>query len=167
MELAAKGLYRARWTAQIHEEWISSLLRNRRELRRAQLERTRDLMNVTVLDCLVTDYEDLIPSINLPDPNDRHVVAAAIKGHCAAIITFNLDHFPEAELQKYDVEAQHPDEFIHHQFGLDRAAVVTAARSIRLRLQNPPLSSEDYLRRLAAQGLPKTVTELGRYVTVI
>jgi PIN domain len=167
MELAAKGLYRARWTAQIHEEWISAILKNRTELHRAQLERTRDLMNASVLDCLVTDYEDLIPSINLPDIDDRHVVAAAIKSHCAAIITFNLDHFPQTELQKYDVEAQHPDEFIHHQFGLDRAAVVTAARSIRLRLKNPAVSGEDYLRRLAAQGLPKTVTELGAYVTVI
>lgn len=124
-------------------------------------------MNMSVPDCLVTDYEALIPSIHCPDPNDRHVIAAAIKSHCAAIVTFNLGHFPEGELQKYDLEAQHPDEFIHHQFGMNRAAVITAARNIRLRLKNPPLSGEDYLRRLSGQGLPKTVTELTQFVTVI
>jgi predicted nucleic acid-binding protein len=120
MELASMGLFRARWTDQIHEEWISALLRNRPDLEQAKLERTRDLMNAHVLDCLVTEYEDLIASISCPDPNDRHIIAAAIKGKRAAIITFNLPHFPSEELRKYDIEAQHPDEFLHHQFGLDR-----------------------------------------------
>jgi hypothetical protein len=167
VELAAKGLFRTKWTNEIHEEWITALLHNRPELQRAKLERTRDLMNTHVLDCLVIDYEDLIPSISCPDPNDRHVIAAAIKGNCAAIITFNLNHFPASELQKYDIEAQHPDEFLHHQFGLDKAAVIVAARNIRLRLKNPPVSAEDYLRRLETQSLPKTVAELSHYSTVI
>lgn len=124
-------------------------------------------MNKHVLDCLVTDYEDLIPSIRCPDVNDRHVIAAAIRGNCAAIITFNLNHFPANELQKYDIEAQHPDEFLHHQFGLDKAAVIIAARNIRLRLKNPSVSAADYLRRLEAQSLPKTVAELSQYSAVI
>jgi predicted nucleic acid-binding protein len=167
IELAAKGLYRAKWTNQIHEEWISALSRNRSDLQRSQLERTRDLMNEHIPDCLITDYEELIPGIECPDENDRHVIAAAIKGRCAAIITFNLAHFPQAELEKYDLEAQHPDEFINHQFGLDRAGVITAVQNIRSRLKTPPISADDYLRRLAAQGLPKTVTELSQYVRLI
>jgi hypothetical protein len=137
IELAAKGLYRAKWTNQIHEEWISALSRNRPDLQRSQLERTRDLMNTHIPDCLITDYEELIPGIKCPDENDRHVIAAAIKGPCAAIITFNLAHFPPAELEKYDLEAQHPDEFINHQFGLDRAGIITAVQNIRSRPKNP------------------------------
>jgi hypothetical protein len=124
-------------------------------------------MNEHVLDCLVTGYEDLIPSIDCPDPNDRHVIAAAIKAKCAAIITFNLDHFPSHELKKYEMEAQHPDEFIHHQFGLDKAAVVTAAQRIRARLKRRPISAQEYLLRLEAQSLPKTAAELSQYATVI
>jgi hypothetical protein len=45
MRLALTDLYRARWSDQIHDEWISAVLRNRPDLSRQQLERTRSLMN--------------------------------------------------------------------------------------------------------------------------
>jgi hypothetical protein len=45
MHLALTGLFRAKWSADIHEEWISALLRNRPDLTRAKLERTRMLMD--------------------------------------------------------------------------------------------------------------------------
>ena len=80
MELAAAGLYRAKWTDEIHEEWISSLLRTRTDLDRVRLDRTKDLMNAAVMDANVSDYQDLMEAIELPDPDDRHVLAAAIKG---------------------------------------------------------------------------------------
>jgi len=44
---------------------------------------------------------------------------------------------------------------------------VTAVQRIRARLKNPRLSPEEYLRRLEAQSLPKTVAELGKYASVI
>src|SRR5947207_14651444 len=78
VRLAGTGIFRARWTNDIHEEWIHSVLERRADLTRTRLERTRDLMNDYILDSLVTGYEHRIPSIILPDPNDRHVVAAAI-----------------------------------------------------------------------------------------
>src|ERR1051326_3804740 len=79
IRLAQTGLYRARWTDTIHEEWIKNLLEARPDLPRAQLERTRQLMNAAVRDCLITDYEERIDSLTLPDPDDRHVLAAAIE----------------------------------------------------------------------------------------
>jgi predicted nucleic acid-binding protein len=167
VELAAMQLYRAKWTDQIHEEWIGSLLKNRTDLTREQLNRTRTLMNEHVPDCLITGYEALIPSIQCSDPDDRHVIAAAVKGRCSAIITYNLRHFPEQELERYDIEAQHPDEFINHQFGLDHASVLIAAQRCRARLKHPPLTASEYLRKLAEQELPKTVDELSNYETVL
>ena len=167
IELAMTGLFRAKWTDDIHEEWIRSVLKHRADLTRAKLERTRDLMNSAVLDCLVRDYGSLIPAVQLPDPDDRHVLAAAIKARADAIITFNAKDFPEAETSKYDIEIQHPDEFILHQFGLDNAKVVIAARNCRERLKKPRRSADEYLETLEAQSLPLTVAELRPYAAVI
>ena len=77
MHLAVTGIFRAHWSAQVHEEWIGNLLKNRPDLTRAKLERTRHLMDNALPDALVTGYEQLIDSIELPDRNDRHVLAAA------------------------------------------------------------------------------------------
>jgi predicted nucleic acid-binding protein len=98
MQLAVSHLFSAKWTNEIHEEWMRNLLENRPDLRREQLERTRNLMNAHVQDCLVTGYEELIPVLTLPDPKDRHMLAAAIRSGSNVIVTFNLKHFPENEL---------------------------------------------------------------------
>ncbi|MEZ2233262.1 PIN domain-containing protein [Microcoleus sp.] len=82
MQLALTDLFQARWTDEIHDEWIRNVLKNRPDLTIEQLTRTKDLMNRYVRDCLVTGYEWIIPSLNLPDPNDRHILAAAIKSYC-------------------------------------------------------------------------------------
>jgi len=94
MHLAMTDLFRARWTDQIHDEWIRNVLANRPDLNRKQLERTRRLMNAHVLDCLVTGYENLIDGLTLPDPNDRHVLAAAVSADADVIVTYNLGDFP-------------------------------------------------------------------------
>ena len=71
-----------KWTAEIQGEWIDALLRNEPHRERAVLERMRSLMDRSVRDCLVTGYEALVPQLELPDPSDRHVLAAAIVGRC-------------------------------------------------------------------------------------
>ena len=50
MYLALTGLFRAKWSNAVHEEWISNLLRNRPDLTRQKLERTRQLMDKAALD---------------------------------------------------------------------------------------------------------------------
>ena len=119
------GLFRAKWTDSIHDEWIRNLLANRTDLDPAKLARTRELMNEAVPDSLVTGYEELIGGLDLPDVDDRHVLAAAIHCKAAAIITFNLKDFPPEKLAKYNIELQHPDEFLFHQFGLGRGLIST------------------------------------------
>jgi hypothetical protein len=79
MYLAMTDLFRAKWTDAIHEEWMRNVQADYPDITRAKAERIRDLMNAHVRDCLVTGYEDLISALTLPDPDDRHVLAAAIR----------------------------------------------------------------------------------------
>jgi hypothetical protein len=167
METAAMGLFRAKWTDNIHDEWIRNLLAKRGDLEPEKLARTRELMNQAVPDGLVTGYESLIAGLDLPDENDRHVLAAAIHCNADAIVTFNLKDFPTGELAKYRIEPQHPDEFLFHQFGLNEASVLNAARRCRERLKNPPRSAAEYLLALERCGLPQSVNHLTDYVGVL
>ena len=157
MELAVADLYRAKWSNAVHEEWIGAVLRNRSDLTRARLERTRDLMDAHVRDAIVTDFEELIDVLDLPDPDDRHVLAAAIKGRADLIVTVNLKDFPAETLDRWGIEAQHPDAFLTHQFHLSQPVFLQAVRTVRLRLKNPPKLAQDYLDILRTQGLLATV----------
>lgn len=143
MHLALTGLFRATWSAGVHEEWISALLRNRPDLSREKLERTRALMDEHAEDALVTGYEDLIPGLQLPDPNDRHVLAAAIRGRADVIVTANLRDFPAETLAEFGIEAQHPDEFVLHLLDLAPGIVADAARKHRESLKNPPKTIDE------------------------
>lgn len=167
LRLAMTDLFRARWTDHIHDEWMRSVLKNRKDLTAGQLERTRQLMDLAVPDCLVTDYEDLISNLELPDPDDRHVLAAATRCQAGVIVTFNLDDFPNDILQQYGIDAQHPDEFIGHLLDLDPGAVCNAARQQRQALRNPPKSSEEFLDTLLRQGLAGTVAQLEEMIDLI
>lgn len=154
VELARTGLLRAKWTQQIHNEWINAICRQRPEIDRSRLERTAQLMNAAVLDCLVSGFESLEAGLTeLPDPDDRHVLAAAI--HCGAqeIVTFNQRDFPERILRPYGIRAVHPDVFVEHLLDLNSEAVCEAIRRIRRRLVNPPCSAEEMISNYERHGL--------------
>lgn len=167
LELATTGLFRAKWTHAIQDEWVRSLLKNRPDLTKPQLARTCALMNTAVPDCLVAGYGELIGALHLPDPEDRHVLAAAIAGGADSIITFNLKDFPESSTRQFDIFVEHPDDFIWHQLGLDAASVVISAQRCLRRLKSPALTADAYLDILEAQSLPKTVSELRAYAGVL
>jgi len=163
MQLALTDLYKARWTNEIHDEWIRNCLANQPTIQPERLERTRSLMNTHVRDCLVDGYQHLIDSLQLPDTNDRHVLAAAITCGADIIITFNLKDFPSSSLSLYNIEAQHPDMFISSLFDLDTPLVCKAVNTVYNRLKNPPLSKEQYLENLLRQQLPKTISLLKEF----
>src|SRR5580692_2577760 len=148
IRLAQAGLVRARWTETIHDEWIRNVLKDNPHLSPERVARTRTLMNEAVRDCLVTDYDDLIESLSLPDPDDRHVLAAAIRAGADVIVTYNLSDFPAEILHKYGIEAQHPDEFINHLLDLAPHVVCGAAKRRRESLKNPPKTVDEYLKSL-------------------
>lgn len=167
MHLALSDQFRAKWTDAIHDEWIRNVLHARPDLTTEQLQRTRELMNLHVRDCLVTDYEDLIPALTLPDPDDRHVLAAAIRAGADVIVTYNLADFPADALAKYGIEAQHPDQFIMHLLDLAPNVVCAAAKRQRQNLKNPPLSVEEFLEALEKQAIPQTVGILRKFAALI
>jgi hypothetical protein len=160
MYLALAGLFRAKWSNAVHEEWITNLLKNRSDLTREKLERTRQLMDKAAFDALVEDYEDLIPSLSLPDENDRHVLAAAIRGGARVIVTKNLKDFPETALRPYKIEALHPDKFILNLIDRFPDLVLQAAETHRKALKNPSKRVTEYLASIEAQGLTDSAVAL-------
>lgn len=167
MQLALEDLFRAKWTTDIHREWIEALLRREPHRDRAALERTRMLMDTAVRDALITGYESLIETLVLPDADDRHVLAAAIVGGCDVIVTQNLPDFPEDTLRTYGIEVQHPDDFLARHLSLAPGKFCVAVRKVRARLKNPPYSVEDYLATLTRHGLVVTVSELEQFIELL
>ena len=153
MWLAAVGAYAPRLTEDIHPEWIRNVLADRQEVTSAQLDRTRRLMNQAGPDSLVSGYEALIPTLSLPDANDRHVLAAAIASGAAVIVTFNLSDFPAAALAAYGVEPLHPDVFLSALFDDEPDLFLRAVQTHRASLRNPPKDATGYVQTLKTNGL--------------
>ncbi len=106
-------------------------------------------------------YQDLIPALTgLPDPDDRHVLAAAIVGRADTIVTFNVRDFPASALEPYGVQAQHPDTFVRHFIEVNESSVIDVLREMRAALKNPPMTAEELLISLSKNGLTQSVAAL-------
>jgi len=160
VQLATAHIFRAKWTELIHDEWTRNLLIKRPDLNAKRLARLRVLMNENVPDSVVVDFEDLIPTLELPDPDDRHVLAAAIIAEARIIVTFNLKDFPASILARYGIMAQHPDVFISDLVDRYPQQVLQAVETILSRLKNPPQTFDNHLETLANQGLLASVAML-------
>ena len=160
MHLAANRAYRLRVSADIHKEWLSALLKNRPDLSHTRLARTRDLINKIDTDALVMGYEDLINNLTLPDPDDRHVLAAALHSKVKVIVTQNLKDFPDDVLKPLDVVALSPDDFISSLLADDLEFVCKAVREQRLSLKNPPQTVKTLLTTFETLGLRETAKAL-------
>jgi len=167
ISLAADGLYGARWTAEIQDEWIRNLHAKRPDLDKEKLSHTASLMAKAIEDALIQNHQYLIPSLDLPDPDDRHVLAAAIVGHADAIVTFNLKDFPEVSVSRHEIEILHPDDFLVAQYDLAPIRVLSIIKASRAKLKKPPKSAEEYIATLEQQGLPQTCQLLRNAIDLI
>jgi len=132
IRLARAGVVSARWTDAIHDEWMRSLLRNRPDLEPEKLQRTRELMDAAVPGALVEGYEKHIRLLTLPDPDDRHVLAAAIEAEVDVIVTFNARDFPRRVVSLHGIEVRRPDAFVLELLvGPDSEAAYAAVRAHR------------------------------------
>ncbi|WHU82377.1 PIN domain-containing protein (plasmid) [Pantoea agglomerans pv. betae] len=167
IRLGLTGLYQPKWSATIEDEWQRNLLANRTDLTPEQIQRTAALMNTAVPDAMITGFEPLIDSVDLPDVDDRHVVAASVRSNSEIIVTFNLKDFPAPALNAFGIEALHPDDFVMDLFDLNRALVLSAVTTQRSNLRRPPMSVDEYLEALLRQGMAQTVKELSMYRLLI
>lgn len=167
IRLGLTGMYQPKWSATIEDEWQRNLLATRADLTPEQIQRTATLMNKAVPDAMIIDFEPLIDSVDLPDVDDRHVVAAAVRSNAEIIVTFNLKDFPASALDAFGIEALHPDDFVMDMFDLNRALVLSAVTTQRSNLRKPPMSVDGYLEALLRQGMAQTVKELGKYRLLI
>ena len=124
-------------------------------------------MNESVPDCLIIDYEGLIPSLTDINQKDRHVVAAAIRGRVDVIVTFNLADFPRAVLMSWGIDVLHPDQFISDLVRLDLYAFCEVIKRLRSGLRSPPVGPEEYLSILTVSGLRSTSFDLQKFVGII
>ncbi|CAN5822173.1 hypothetical protein BH20ACI4_BH20ACI4_20650 [soil metagenome] len=159
------GCFQARWTDEIHAEWIRNVLKMPPDLTGKQLNRTRDLMNSHIRDCLVENYENLIEKLFLPDKNDRHVLAAAIKAKAEIILTFNLRDFPNRILQTYKIKAIAPDKLLSELFDSNADNFNLAFERQLKSLKNPPKTAEELLQILESQQLEQTIEKLKKHRT--
>lgn len=160
MWLSVVNAYQPRWTEEIHAEWMRNVLADRPDVAPAQLERTRRMMDETNPQALTTGYERHIPALRLPDPDDLHVLAAAIESGATLIVTFNIKDFPQHALAPHGVRALAPDAFLEAIFVANRPRFLRGARQHRASLKAPSKTAEEYLSALRAQGLPKTALRL-------
>ncbi len=166
MRLAMTDLFKARWTDDIHQEWISALLRSGKHTR-TLLENVKTLMDTHVRDAKVSGYQALIGTLDLPDPNDRHVLAAAIRCNADAIVSFNLKDFPKDALNPYGIEVIHPDDFIVYQIDMAPETCCRAIQDQRKALKNPEMDVQTFLATLARQQLQQTVSRLKDYADLL
>lgn len=161
------GLFQAKWSLRIEDEWQRNLRKNLPDIDATMLAIIAQKMREAVPDCMVSNYEKLESGLILPDADDAHVLAAAIRSKSQAIITTNLKHFPAAILAEFDIEVIHPDVFLINQFDLNSAKVLDALKNIRARLKRPPYSANQYLERLTVNGLPAFAQKLTEFEHLI
>jgi predicted nucleic acid-binding protein len=159
MELTMSGLFRARWSADIHREWMNAV-HSDHGIPKERLEATKNFMDAAVPEACITGYEPLIPALDLPDPNDRHVLAAAIRAGASAIVTFNEKDFPAAVLQGFGLHTRHPDQFIRDVDGVDPGVLAATAEADFKHYENPPLTPDQYVADLRRAGVPRTADYL-------
>lgn len=138
LSLFAAGMYEAKWTEKITQEWVGHLLKNNEKVTPAKSNRTVAAMNGIKPFALVTHYEQFIEQVTIPDKDDRHVVAAAIACGAQKILTWNLPDFPNKVLRVFGVIAESPDKFILDLLIEDTIRVVDIFKEMRLKFKAPP-----------------------------
>jgi hypothetical protein len=164
VQAAVDRLVEARWTDAIHEEWIWNLTANVPSIAVERLQVTRRLMNDALPTAMVGGYEDHIQRVTLPDPSDRHVVAAGITANASLILTWNLRHFPESELRKFGIQRMDPDAFLCGVFTQIPDLVIGTLANARRNLSKTRVSASNFIAILEGQKLVQLASRVEKYV---
>jgi hypothetical protein len=155
VQIAVDRLVDARWTDEIHDEWIRNLVADVPRIPVERLRITEALMNEALPNATVTGYRAHLEAITLPDPDDRHVVAAGIAAGASNIITWNMRDFPESELKKHGLIRQTPDAFLCDLHGRAPDLILASLANARRNLSKTHVSAQDFVKILKGQGLSR------------
>lgn len=158
MWFAFYELYTPKWSNNIFSEWIDVM--KRKGIGEEEANKRANIMNKAFPDALVENYEPLINTLDLPDLDDRHVLAAAIKTNADLIITNNIKDFPEEILASFDLKAKIPDDFFADIIDLNKELSLAAFRKLVLNKKHPPLDEYEVLDILRNNGLQNTADYL-------
>ena len=168
LSLAEAELFRVRWSDRIMEETVGAIAKITDG--KADTEKQRAAMNrafpeATVL--FATDVENYLNIDGLPDPNDLHVIAAAVSARADVIVTENLKHFPEEVLQKFNIQALSADVFIADTLDLASGRSLEAVKNMRERMRHPAYTAEGLLEKMESQGMIQSAEFLRDYTANI
>ncbi len=151
-------LYTPKWSAQIFCEWEKVM--ERKGIPQNEIYKRVQKANLAFPDALVRNYEGLIPGLNLPDPDDCHVLAAAIKSNANVIVTNNLNDFPQDYLSSFGLNAKSADDFLTDIIDLNHDQAVEAFKEMVLQKKNPESDEYQVLNMLRRSGLNDTANYL-------
>lgn len=154
LRLAEASFYRPLWSDRILREVEDAILFVRPDLGEARVHRRVQMMADTFADASVPGWEAVSAGLDLPDPDDRHVLAAAITGGAQAIVTFNLKDFPTEALHARGIQARHPDDFLLDQLDLLPSRVLHLLTQQAADLQHPPTDLAGVLTAIQRCGVP-------------
>ena len=165
LTLVEADFFRLRWSATVLDEVekaIAGILASKaHSAPEEEAARQRARMEAAFEDAMVSDFDAFLPACNgMPDPNDAHVLAAAVKTQAATIVTDNLKDFPPRLLAPLNLEARSTDSFIADTIALDTGRAVAAIRQMRERFKRPEITAERLLIIMEAEGLTQTVDVL-------
>jgi predicted nucleic acid-binding protein len=161
LTLAEAELFRPLWSEAILDEVRRNVIA-KRKVDPALFDRTLELMNTSFDGVIVDDWQRIVAGLDLPDPDDRHVLAAAITGGAQAVVTFNLADFPAKQLEPHHVDAVHPDTFLLDQLDLAPARVLNALAKQARRFRKPAMDLSGLLARLERCDVPEFAEEVRR-----
>jgi hypothetical protein len=160
VQAAVDRLVHARWSDEIHDEWTEALAADFPAIPVRRLAITRKLMNDALPQAMVRDYRTHIDSIGLPDPKDRHVVAAAIAAGASVVLTWNLRDFPTKELAKHGLVRQTPDVFLADLYNKAPDLVLASLANARRNLRKSRLDAADFIGVVKKQGLGRLAAKI-------
>lgn len=150
---AEERLYRPAWSPDILAEWRRSVQRRHPDIGDDKLDEMQAIMSEQFADAEITGYDAIVGALDLPDVDDRHVLAAAIVGRCHGVITANLKHFPPDKVAPFKMEIVHPDDFIVNIIDLHPSRAVAACKRHRAAMTKSNPTQDEYLERYKAAGL--------------
>jgi predicted nucleic acid-binding protein len=166
LRFAEAGLFRARWSPTIIDEWRRSLLARKPELK-VSIDAQIAAMRRAFPESCVTGADDLIEALHLPDPNDRHVLATAIRTGAEHIVTENLRDFPAIILDQYEISAVSADDFLFSTLELYPAEALSVIKTMRRGCSHPTFTPGEFLFDLQVKGLPKLASALKESIDLL